>query len=249
MGLTNKIIANHALKIGKRNNTSPSNGSQTRIARARIILSTGVVGIIGCLIGLLGLDRPLAEVIHSEGVDKASVLSWVLALLDLVSGKRFSNIAVAAGLIVIGVMGLIAWRHSIIARAALFAAVVQLTTDGIALLLKHAAGRLRPHIAMAGADWHHVWFAGGDSFPSGHVAYYWGLLLPVAYLFPRRWALWLFVPTIVSVLRIVLDDHFLSDVGMSMILAATACAGWGYALRAWIGVREYTPVALVDTAE
>lgn len=202
---------------------------------AHIVLCVGAVGFAFLLAGLLGVDRPLAEFIHASRIDATSVLSRTLTWLDVLFIKRFSNVALTAGLIVAGAAGCFTRYRAPFAFELLFIGIVQATCDFAALLFKHAAGRLRPHVVMASDAWAHAWHAGGDSFPSGHVAYYWGLLLPAAYLYPRYWPLWLLTPAVVSGLRLGLDDHFLSDIGMSMILAAAACAVWSVLLRRWMG--------------
>ena len=46
----------------------------------------------------------------------------------------------------------------------------------VMLLGKDFFGRLRPAQLFESGDWSHPWFAGGVSFPSGHLAFYAGFL-------------------------------------------------------------------------
>jgi membrane-associated phospholipid phosphatase len=56
------------------------------------------------------------------------------------------------------------------------------------------------------------------SFPSSHATLYFSLLLPVAWQFPKyRWAL-LVLPVLITVGRLVLEEHFLGDVLGSICL-------------------------------
>jgi membrane-associated phospholipid phosphatase len=68
------------------------------------------------------------------------------------------------------------------------------------------------------------------SFPSGHAAFYAGLFLPLALLFPR-WAVPLLaIPLLVGGERIASHDHYASDVGASFLLAALVAGGLWKAL-------------------
>ena len=101
---------------------------------------------------------------------------------------------------------------------------------------KHHFGRLRPQQVLASGDWAHVWHAGGGSFPSGHSAFYFGLLLPLAVACPRRWQrmLLLAIPVFVVLARIDLEKHFLSDVSASAIIAALYALVVSIVLRRWL---------------
>ena len=83
---------------------------------------------------------------------------------------------------------------------------------------KNLFGRLRPFQVLESGDWTHAWFVNGNSFPSGHAGYYFGLFLPLAWLFPRwRWPL-LLAPWFIAIARINANDHFVSDVAASMLV-------------------------------
>jgi len=99
--------------------------------------------------------------------------------------------------------------------------------------LKDVFGRQRPYELFAHGDWSQAWFAGGNSFPSGHVSYFWGLFMPLMYLFPRWRVPLLLVPLFIALARIDTSFHFLSDVLASIalaalvtLLAAMLCGRW-----------------------
>ena len=89
---------------------------------------------------------------------------------------------------------------------------------------------------LAGGDWSHVWHAGGGSFPSGHSAFYFGLLLPLAAACPRAWqrALLVAVAVFAILARIDLAKHFLSDVSASALIAASYALLVASVLRRWL---------------
>jgi membrane-associated phospholipid phosphatase len=68
-----------------------------------------------------------------------------------------------------------------------------------------------------------TWFASGNSFPSGHVAFFAGLTLPIVALYPRLWVL-LAVPLLVATQRVLAADHYLSDVTASFGIAVATTA-------------------------
>lgn len=187
------------------------------------------------LSSLAWFDRPLAEFVHTSGVENAWLAVQGTALLDWISGKNVSKFLLPFLLLVSG--GLMAvrqpWRKA--GLAMLFVGLVQGFGTLLAGMSKVWFGRLRPWEIMQHHAWSAEWFRGGNSFPSGHVAFYLGLFLPLACLFPRwRWPL-LAVPAFVALARIDANDHFLGDVLASVALIATvtliAISIFGRALR------------------
>ncbi|MEO1655040.1 MAG: phosphatase PAP2 family protein, partial [Bacteroidota bacterium] len=59
---------------------------------------------------------------------------------------------------------------------------------------------------------------GGDSFPSRHTGDYWALFLPLMYHFPAYRYILMMIPLLISVGRMALGMHFLSDVGGAILL-------------------------------
>ena len=88
--------------------------------------------------------------------------------------------------------------------------------SGIAAdLLKWIAGRYRPckffDDNLYGFDFFHIQFA-FVSFPSGHTATAFAFAAAMAYLFPKKQWIWWVFAILVGFSRIVLIDHYLSDV-------------------------------------
>src|SRR5436190_9467674 len=103
----------------------------------------------------------------------------------------------------------------------LFIGSTQCTTRVIAGTLKGVFERLRPFEVIQAGDWDWKFFSGhGNSFPSGHSAHFWGLFFPLAYLFPRYRIPLSIIPLFISVARVGVNDHWCSDVIVSMAIAA-----------------------------
>lgn len=190
-------------------------------------------------LGLLLVDRPLAEWIHGSGIAHSRVFAGGLAALDFLTGLHLWFWLAGCSAIAIGVIGLAWKRRAAWPRAWLAAGIVQIATLHTMILGKSHFGRLRPSEVFEKGDWSQVWFVGGGSFPSGHSAFYFGLLLPLAASCPLRWLrnLLLAIPVFVAVARLDLERHFLSDVAASAVIAAlyTLLAAW--LLARWKGVR------------
>jgi len=208
----------------------------------RFLAIIAVVFALLCAIGLAGADRPIAEWVHASGFENARVFADPLAALDFVSGMHVWYWLAGCVVLALGVVGTFFARGARWPVALVIAALVQFATIGSMIAGKNFFGRLRPEQVLKSADWTHVWFAGGGSFPSGHGAFYFGLLLPLAAACPQRWqrALLLAIPVFAIVARIDLAKHFLSDVSMS----ATIAALYGLALATL--ARRWLPLPAVD---
>jgi membrane-associated phospholipid phosphatase len=191
--------------------------------------ATGAAAAAGLLLavsGLLGLDGLIARAELSGG----GLLGGGVALLDLLSGKDITNFLLGPALILIALVGYAARRRWPWPAGLLYVGTAQSLCTVIADFAKPPFGRLRPFQALAGGHWSDHWFSGADygSFPSGHVAFYAGLCVPLALLFPRWAAPLLAVPLLVGTERILSHDHYPSDVGASFLLAALVAGGLRY---------------------
>lgn len=186
----------------------------------RFIALHAVVGAVLLLAGLLGLDRVLAESLRDAGHAGLWLFHHGTSALDTLTGHRVQKYLLGA-LIAGGALALMLPRATRPqARDALLVGATQLASVALTSLGKHLFQRLRPLQLFESGDWSHVWFAGGGGFPSGHAAFYFGLCLPLAWLFPRwRWPL-AAVAWFVAAARVDANAHFLSDVAAALLLAA-----------------------------
>lgn len=189
-------------------------------------------------LGFAGADRPIADWVHASGFEKTPFFVWGLAALDAATQLHLFVLPWVA--IVIGALLLRAGRRPRLGFAFVVAGLVDLAAIQTMLLAKDFFGRLRPYQLLASADGTAAWYAGGSSFPSGHSAFYFGLLLPLAAACPLRWLRWLLIVIglYVVLARIDMSMHFLSDVSTSALMVAI------YSLvAAWLTARWLPPPA------
>jgi membrane-associated phospholipid phosphatase len=185
---------------------------------------TAGTGLLLVAAGLGGADRFLARTDFSaDGVDRVG--SAALSLLDLASGKEVTTFLLGSVLILVALLSNGFRRRPLWSGRLFYVGAAQLLCTAIADFAKPPFGRPRPFQALA--EGHDRWFMGPDygSFPSGHAAFYAGLFLPLALLFPRWAAPLLAIPLLVGAQRILSHDHYASDVGASLLLAAAVAAG------------------------
>ncbi len=192
--------------------------------RVRLLIVVALVAAILLAVGLVGVDYPLARWVHGSGIENLGVFRHGLAVLDILFGISIWFWLAATACAVIGAVALLPALRvpRRLAVALLVAGAVQFATLQTMIQMKAYFGRLRPHQVLESGDWNAIWHAGGGSFPSGHSAFYFGLLLPLAAFAVRRWqrALLLTIPLLVVLARIDMSMHFLSDVSMSALIAA-----------------------------
>lgn len=206
----------------------------------RFLAGVGAVAALLVVVGLLGLDYPLARWVHASGFENAPALSETLAVLDAALGMHVWYWMMATTFVVLGLAGMLAAPRlrlpPRLAPAILAAGLVQAGTIAVMILGKSTMGRLRPYQVLETGDWTTVWFAGGVSFPSGHSSWYFGLFLPLAAAVPRTWqrVVLLALPLFAAITRIDMSMHFLSDVSTPALVAAGLALLVGAAMRRWL---------------
>jgi membrane-associated phospholipid phosphatase len=208
----------------------------------RLLLWTAAIAAALMLIGLAGLDVPLARAVRASGFENAALFRVGLEALDTTLGMHVWFWLAGTVCIAAGVIGLL-WRRLPLPRglapALLAAGLVQVATIATMIQGKNAFGRMRPSQVFESGDWSHIWFAGGGSFPSGHGAFYFGLFLPLAALARPLWlrVVLLAIPIYVVIARIDMARHFLSDVMASTLIAALYALAAAFLLRRWLSPR------------
>lgn len=176
------------------------------------------VSTILMIAGLLGLDRLVAVYFHESGHQGAWLFVQGTILFDTVTGKDISKFLPGLVLIAAALVMLAVPRSRRLGWSTLFVGSVQLLGTLVTGVAKNFFDRLRPFQVLERGDWSHVWFMDGTAFPSGHAGYYFGLFLPLAWLFPRwRWPL-ILAPWFIAIARVNANDHFVSDVAASMVI-------------------------------
>ena len=194
----------------------------TWVSAALLVAIFGSIAIV---------DRPLASLIESQlgGIEQiagafTTGLEWVFAF-------ELSKYFYAFVLLLIGVVFHLAQKSMARARYFYFVGTTLLLSRVISGTLKNVFERVRPSEwikSRAPADF---FVDGGSSFPSGHAAFYFGLFLPLALIFPRlKWPLLLFA-FLAALARVFDQDHYLSDILASALVAVLLAFALGKAFR------------------
>ncbi len=197
------------------------------------------------LISIFTVDQTIAMAVHDSGYENAAFFEYGREFLDVFTGRGLVGSHVGLGqfllgglFIATGLIGLAIRRTSYGARALVFTGAVQWITLECAWQVKDVFGRMRPFQLIEKNDWSHVWFMGSNSFPSGHNAFFWGLFVPLIYLFPRWRIPLLAVPIFIALARIDENYHFLSDVLASIALACLITLLAASLVARWIRPQE-----------
>jgi len=172
--------------------------------------------------GLAGLDRIVDTSLPTAPA--ATLWNAGVALLDMAALRTIDDWLLPFVLLIAALILLVLRSTRAVGFPLLYVALVQILSYGAADLSKPWFGRVRPSEA-AGSD---IWFIGGNSFPSGHTAFFAGLFLPLVILFPRLAPLWIVPPLFVAIARIMVEDHYLSDVSIAFALAAALSAALAF---------------------
>ncbi|HEY0143885.1 MAG TPA: phosphatase PAP2 family protein [Thermoanaerobaculia bacterium] len=178
------------------------------------------------IVAIASIDRPLAMALRDSAPATAALIHPAIDTVEVIFGFPLSKWLTGFVILVAALVALArrAWRP--VGWLLLFVAASQLTTRLVAGVLKNVFLRARPFENLAGP-----FFIDGSSFPSGHAAHFWPLYFAAAIAFPRlRWPL-LVLAILVSIARVAVIDHFLSDVTASAALAALITFGYARWLR------------------
>ncbi len=207
----------------------------------RALFVTALVCALIALISIFTVDQPIAMAVHNSGYENTAFFDRGREFLDVFTGRGLVGNQVGLGQFLLGALimatGLI-WlaidRKSFGARAMIFTIATQWATIEIGWQIKEIFGRMRPFQLIEKNDWSHMWFMGSNSFPSGHNAFFWGLFVPLMYLFPKWRIPLLIVPVFIALARIDENYHFLSDVLASIALACLITLLAAFIGRRWI---------------
>lgn len=198
----------------------------------RIDYAIGAFGLTTVALTVLGVAwlDPYVAAQTTEQAGSFAALGKFVGLLDFLTGKDISTfllgfVMIATALAMLG-LGKFSW----LGRPLLYVGLVQFSITVIADLSKPQLGRLRPFETTNSGPAADLWFVAGNSFPSGHVASYAGLGIPLIVLFPRWWPLFIAIPASVAFERIASNDHYFSDVTASFALSALAALVWRFIL-------------------
>ena len=199
--------------------------------KAKTLGWISVALLVAMLASIALVDRPLALLIHHQlGAAMQAARTFTTAL-EWIFAFEISKYLYAFLLLLIGA-GLHALdRRMSRARAWYFVGSTLLLSRVISGTLKNVFERVRPAEFIKSGEPADFFVDGGSAFPSGHSAFYFGLLFPVALLFPRlKWPLVVFAG-LAALSRVFEGDHYLADILASALVAVLLAFGLAKAFR------------------
>ncbi len=198
----------------------------------RSLLIVAAIGAAITGLGIVALDQPIARWL----ADYQALELWTTGLDALEWAIGLPAFAWISGIVLVLCMivttAVPRWRGQ--APVWTWIAAVHILARIATLELKVATGRLRPYewLAKGGGDVETFGWIKAHSFPSGHVALFASIAIPLAIVVrqrhPRLGAL-LLVPAVFPVLaRVIQNAHFVSDVTGSITLVCLIAwlTGW-----------------------
>jgi membrane-associated phospholipid phosphatase len=187
----------------------------------RQLALTVLVALVLTLLGIFFFDQPIAAFVQRVGGRQSVLLQGGTHWLEIVTGQSIDRYFLTYVLLGLGALLFISKTSRPIAWMLLFVGTAQIVTRLTASTLKGVFERLRPFEVIQAGNWDWKFFSGhGNSFPSGHSAFFWGLFFPLAYRFPRYRLPLLIIPVFITIARPGVNDHWCSDVIASAGLAA-----------------------------
>jgi membrane-associated phospholipid phosphatase len=174
--------------------------------------------LVATLLSVFFIDRPLAVWIETALADLRPYFTAGLSGLEIITGFTISKYLLAVLLIGGGILLFIKNRKSQLPFIFLFIGSVHFLSRIIAGSLKNVFDRTRPYQFLENNSIGDFFVDGGSSFPSGHVAHFFSLFIPLIFLFPRKWWWLLIVPVFVLLQRIIVNDHYLGDALASIFI-------------------------------
>ncbi|MGI4871969.1 MAG: phosphatase PAP2 family protein [Janthinobacterium lividum] len=187
--------------------------------RRHPFLAFTALTLVGCLVLVWWLDKPLALFLHRYATGTRPFFEAVTNAADTAYGATIMHNWLGWPVLfwVLG-LGYVLGRWLLRQRAARVLLVMLLThvsSEITANVIKVLTHRQRPQFLAGGGDAGGSFGSSGpdwDSFPSAHTAIYWGLFWPLALAFPRWRRPLLVLPVLISLERLVVGVHYLSDV-------------------------------------
>ncbi|MEY2578562.1 MAG: hypothetical protein QOI49_1386 [Verrucomicrobiota bacterium] len=187
----------------------------------RQLLYSILVALVLTLLGIFFFDQPMSAFVQRAGGGQSVVLKKGTTWLEIAFGLHITQYFLTYLLLGLGAILFVSKTSRPAAWVLFFVGCTQVVTRLTVTGLKDLFQRLRPFKVIEVGNWDWKFFSGhGDSFPSGHSAFFWGLFFPLAFIFPRYRLPLLIIPVFISIARVGVNVHWCSDVIASAGLAA-----------------------------
>ncbi|MDQ3315592.1 MAG: phosphatase PAP2 family protein, partial [Verrucomicrobiota bacterium] len=204
---------------------------RTHALGAKTLAWVSTALLVAIVASIAVVDRPLALLIENQLGGATRMAGGITTALEWIFAFDLSKYLYAFVLLLIGLVLHVVQKGAARARYFYFIGTTLLLSRVISGTLKNVFERVRPFEwikSRAPADF---FVDGGSAFPSGHAAFYFGLFLPLAILFPRFKWVFLAFAFIAALARVFEQDHFLSDILASALVAALLTFGLAKAFR------------------
>jgi membrane-associated phospholipid phosphatase len=195
---------------------------------SRALLVVAAASAALAALAILTVDRPIARAIG--GYEASELWARGVDVLELAIGwpihPLFASFAVTA--LTLAAMAVPRWRP--LAPAAMFLAATHVFSRYATGQIKDLTARLRPAEWLKAGGGDDTFFSGGNAFPSGHVALFASLTIPIALRWPRTRPV-LAVIAFAGAARIAVNAHFLSDTLAAVALVSLIAWCVGHAVR------------------
>ena len=190
------------------------------------LLTFTVLTALGCMVLVQWLDKPVALWLHYHATGAVPFFEWATNTADTALAATFvgGRPMLFIGLGLAYLLGRLVLRQRW-ATVFLLVLLTYLSSIVSASLLQVAVHRPRPEVLFTPG------VGVSFSFPSLHTATYWSLFWPLALAFPRWRGPLLLVPVLIALGRLVLGEHYPSDVWAAIWLVVAWAALWQWLLR------------------
>lgn len=171
-------------------------------------------------ISIIQVDRPLAIFINDHLAALQEPFRKILAGIEFLDQYPVSRYVIAAAVLITALWLLLKDKTNQRAKIFFFIGATMVSSRLITAVLKTIFDRNRPYVFINDRSVSDFFCAGNDSFPSGHATNYFSFFLPLLVLFPRHKWLLLILPTFIGLQRIIVNDHYLSDVLAGILIAS-----------------------------
>jgi membrane-associated phospholipid phosphatase len=187
--------------------------------KTKPIVFTILLLTVGILFSIQFVDRPLALTLDGHLKGTKLLLHQLVSGLEWITAFNVSKYLLGGLLLLAGVVLYLFPLTRGISGYFFFIGSTHLVSRLVAGTLKNVFLRSRPNEFIENNEVRDFFVEGGSSFPSGHVAHFFSLFIPLLFIISRGRFWIILIPSIVAIQRVLSNDHYLSDVLAGILIA------------------------------
>jgi membrane-associated phospholipid phosphatase len=193
-------------------------GRSERAVAPRWVVMLAAGSAAATAAAIVTIDEPIARAL--AGYEPLAIWDGGVAVLEWIVLLPVWRFALPVGLVaaMLATVAVLRWRAA--APPLMLVAGVHLATRLTTGWIKDATGRLRPGEWLARGGDDGSFFQDGISFPSGHVALFASIVLPLMIVWPRARVPLAAIAGFAALARIAAGAHFVSDALGAITLVA-----------------------------